>query len=868
MKNASKPRKAPPAAVFSLKSTTVIISQDEIDRKIKEESAIKRQAAYLEEFKKANLPTQIFLSAFIRKVLEDALGIIPILSKVVNSIDINNGNTMNNGELNEKKAEQSTRNLLSEISVTGVEYEFDVNSVLRNISPREQSESVVRVIADLRKQGFNGILIFQSLNKILKSSTLNSEIILRFSKTLEMTDVILQTIILELCIQYLCMTLPDSQLPQGFDPRKNEKRAVFEVFRKKDNNSEKNVSTKTKNGNENKNENENENESTKQYLKGTIPVPVCHSRALSISQSKAESEAEVPSALLDSSSLSWTKTCPITRIDDENRILIFLVSYGWEEDVVKYALQVAATLHTTSSSSFFSSSSSSSSLLSIKSAQKGSVSTSTTAVRDGSTAGTPGLLSPILGPPDLPPLGLTALCVLWFATRYRTLYLALPLSTSSSSTSTSNDKQNNSTDEDMKSINITFNSFVASFYDNSNKRNTDDNDNSRSNSNEMKGVKKCNDKKMNDKNDITVVIPDTWDTDKDDANEKGNETDEDEEEEEDGEIGGNSENENEIREEIESLLSIFPDSLLYTKKTIKPYYKHFNSTVIVTEKVVPVSVKEKKRKCHLLTLPLSRVEGKHAVCAARTYMDIYIIPFFNYPINIPMMYVRNDAMCCTNPLLKKSSSENNGFYIKIREKEVSLLLFTQIEIIEKARECQGEASIFQISSYLEEKLALIVSGYENDKEKKKEISILYFLERLYKFGLKERKTESIYSLIDHNYDNNHSDSNIVFDDATDNTTKESKECSAEQSVGNSRSLLTVPNNQTSTSTLNKDMESMSDISSSTMSLKLKKQNKPSFWSRSEKKIRTENVPKSALYVRMAEGRRKLPAHNSRFGRVL
>ena len=53
LKNASKPRKPPPAAVFSLKSTTVIISQEEIDRKMKEENLIKKQIAYLEEFKKS-----------------------------------------------------------------------------------------------------------------------------------------------------------------------------------------------------------------------------------------------------------------------------------------------------------------------------------------------------------------------------------------------------------------------------------------------------------------------------------------------------------------------------------------------------------------------------------------------------------------------------------------------------------------------------------------------------------------------------------------------------------------------------------------------------------------------------------------------
>ena len=179
-----------------------------------------------------------------------------------------------------------------------------------------------------------------------------------------------------------------------------------------------------------------------------------------------------------------------------------------------------------------------------------------------------------------------------------------------------------------------------------------------------------------------------------------------------------------------------------------------------------------------------------------------------------------------------------------------------------------------------------------NEEKKKKISLSIFLDRIYKHGFVERKINLILSSISSNYDNSSSvsssvkdesnDSNTIeniSDDATDKTTKESKEHSAEHSLGNlkeknlpsqltSQSLPTTLTKQTSiptsTSTSNKDLESMSEISSSTMSMKRKNHNKPSFWSVSEKKARAENVPKSALYLRMAEGRKKLPAHNSRY----
>ena len=856
LKNASKPRKAPPAAVFSLKSTTVIISQEEIDRKMKEENLIKKQIAYLEEFKKANMPTQVFLSAYMRKVLEEALGIIPILSKMVNSVNLNNGNnennendgnTVNNDEISEKKAEQSIRNLLSEVSVTGVEYEFDANSVLRYISPREQSESVIKVIADLRKQGFNGILIFQSLNEIIKSNTLNNEITLRFSKTLEMTENTLKVIILELCIQYLCMTLPDSQLPQGFDPRKNEKRAVFEVFRKK-NITEKNVLTEMKDGNsENSNDNAVDDKSVHQ---NTI---------LSVSNSDSKLSSSLPHPPSSSSSSSsssfelWTRSCPVIVFEDEKRNLNFLVTYGWEEDDVKYALQIASTLHSTSSSSSSSSTSSSSTSTSSSSSststntpQKSSVSTESTSVRDVRdvrTADTPGLLGPILGPSDLPPLGLTALCVLWFATRYRALYLTLPLSSLPQTTSSGNQNES-SVEEEIQSINIVFNNFIAQF---------------------ITDIKGSNEK-SNEEN----------------SGKKVNEIDKGKGEEEMDEM------ECEIQDEIESLLSIFPDSLKYTKKTIKPYFKDQNNSRNKVEKDELMTLSVKKDKSHLLTLSLDRVEGEHSVCAARTYLDVYIIPFLNYPKNVPMMYVRNNAM--NSP--KLSASENNGFDFKNGEIEDSMLLFTQMEIMEKVKECEGDASIFQMSSFLEEKLGLIVSGYESNEEKKKKTSISLFLDRIYTYGFVERKINLIFSPINNNNHNSSSVSNSVnnrsndintidnvSDDVTDKTTKESKEHSAEHSLGDlkeknlpsqltSQSLPTTLTKQTSipTSTLtsSKDLESMSEISSSTMSMRIKKHNKPSFWSVSEKKTRIENVPKSALYLRMAEGRKKLPAHNSRF----
>ena len=69
LKNSLLPRKAPPTAVLSLKNNTLIVSQEETEKKIKEQNIIKRQIAYNEELKKANKLTNVFLS-FLHRLIQ------------------------------------------------------------------------------------------------------------------------------------------------------------------------------------------------------------------------------------------------------------------------------------------------------------------------------------------------------------------------------------------------------------------------------------------------------------------------------------------------------------------------------------------------------------------------------------------------------------------------------------------------------------------------------------------------------------------------------------------------------------------------------------------------------------------------------
>ena len=173
---------------MSLKSTTQIISQDVIDKKLFEEIAIKRQAAYMEELKKANKPTQIFLSVFLRKLLEDALLENNNRYNDNDSNNDNNDNNDNSDDINKDEIEnEKNRNstelieiMIEKIKNSNVFHseEFEFKSILANINSREQSECAKNVLLNLRKQGFSDDIIYNCWNSVLfKRKSFQDEIL-------------------------------------------------------------------------------------------------------------------------------------------------------------------------------------------------------------------------------------------------------------------------------------------------------------------------------------------------------------------------------------------------------------------------------------------------------------------------------------------------------------------------------------------------------------------------------------------------------------------------------------------------------------------------------------------------------------------
>ena len=835
LKNSLLPKKSPPTAVLNLKNNTVIISQEEIEKKLKEESTVRRQIAYNEELKKANKPTSVFLSAYIRMILEDALGIISV-KKDKNENGKKDGNF--NDDNDEIYFQNQLKSLLRIIESSGVNHDSGVFSELQDLSSQKQSESVHNVIRDLRKQGFQNSVISQSLNSIIKTKKLDGKIVLYYNKKQEMNIDVLQFLVYELCIEFICLNIDDCDLPTAFDPRKNEQRETLEFYKKT------NVAENKKeilfddnkikksdldSNDKMSNDGSGKNSTTNNVIKNSINTNKTDNTKIPVSNSNANSTHAQPTSSPPTQHQLNLSLLPI--LDNKKDLEPLILEYGWSTKHCHVALQIAQYLHTTSTT------------------------TSNTTVDF--------IKGPKSVPADLAPVGVTAVCVLWLATKCHTLAQTLPLSLLQSECAGHTEEEREKVkgiDQLMKSMKR----FLSCY-----------------------GVMCVNQKtkqRNNGNNTQVEVEVDAWEVEEEER-----------------------QREEDVKDEIESLQSIYGDTVKYTKK------ENTNNTLINT-KNTQVSTKFS----HFFSMELERVEGEHSVCSVSTHLDVYVLPFMDYPTYVPVALVRNSGIsdldssgkyvdvntkCNSDSGNRNENKDNkngnggsNNYDVQDKESDDlkhSVLLSIQINILAKTKELIGSPCIFQIASHIEENLNQIVTSIENEKSEEQEdkvdgrnrsSSISHFLTLFFSCGVIDKDIESIFSaaINDSSDDNNTNNKNemkpTLYQNATitDEMTTDNKEknenvkdiesntnsdkTSNESSISTSFSTLTDSSPSTST----KASETMSEITSNSQSIntRLKKQSKSSFWSVSENG-KMPKTPKSSLYMKMLEGRKKLPAWRSR-----
>lgn len=320
------------------------------------------------------------------------------------------------------------------------------------------------------------------------------------------------------------------------------------------------------------------------------------------------------------------------------------------------------------------------------------------------------------------------------------------------------------------------------------------------------------------------------------------------------------ESEGQMRDEIESLCSIFSESFQHTEK---------NGNSIGENNIQ--NKPNSGGNCHFLTLVVGRESENDGKSGEREKinLDVFLLPFIGYPAHVPMMLVRTNS---NNDEKKKNTQKN-------------VLLSTQNTVFNISREYEGECLIFQVLTFLEDNASEIVLC-ATDEENHHNSSISVFLDHFYTLGLSDTTVD--FTLLNNqnggnanerNNGNNENDGNnfTESDGSSGITSQESQEHSSKQLKPKN-----IPRQSThslhSTSILNS--ENMSEISSSNYSEKLKtrKTNKQLFWYKSD--INTDgtqgsrnfpksipknvpHVPKSTQYLKMLEGRKKLPSWKSR-----
>jgi hypothetical protein len=210
-----KINKPPPSAVMDLRSAKKYSSKDEENKeKFELQATRKRKNAFFDAMRRSNRPTPVLLSPVLRRKLELALGIS------TNDLSGNN-NKLIDSKLNNAP---SLSILLNTIKNKGI-LPSEADS---NISISDQLKFISEIIILLNKQGFSDDSVARALNSIIETPDIVLDDI--SGETGGNILKIFKSSIRSSCLEYLCLYVDDSSLPQGFDSTGNENLRTFEVF--------------------------------------------------------------------------------------------------------------------------------------------------------------------------------------------------------------------------------------------------------------------------------------------------------------------------------------------------------------------------------------------------------------------------------------------------------------------------------------------------------------------------------------------------------------------------------------------------------------------------------------------------------------
>lgn len=213
-------KKIPPKAVLDLRNEKTFSSEydkEKIDLEFKLQKS--RRAAFFDALKRANRPTPILLSPYIRNLLETVLGI----TRAVNL------------EIQQESVDIIAA--LNGIQHHGIEFDDDsIQSVLEkqfNVDKNLQYRASLRTKDILQGQGFSDYQIYQSF-KLLQSKgeSILDELSSVNLPTIEESFV---SVLRDHCIEQLCLQTDETELPKLLDSSYNADKTQVQVISTKGN---------------------------------------------------------------------------------------------------------------------------------------------------------------------------------------------------------------------------------------------------------------------------------------------------------------------------------------------------------------------------------------------------------------------------------------------------------------------------------------------------------------------------------------------------------------------------------------------------------------------------------------------------------
>ena len=228
--DAVKVKKFPPAAVVGLRTAAPVITKAEAERLAAENVALRnKKKGFFDALRRANKPSPVLLSPHMKRLLEAALGLSPV--KEVYGHD---------------DPSVSVEAFLAEVESNsghngggeGLGYLSEAESTL---SAAVQLDILKRIAAKLSEQGFSQSAVVSALRSISGTPTPDAvldEFDSASAGTSEAAGPSLATriesLFLDVCLEFLCLQFDDESLPDQFDARSNESLRHIEVAKKKE----------------------------------------------------------------------------------------------------------------------------------------------------------------------------------------------------------------------------------------------------------------------------------------------------------------------------------------------------------------------------------------------------------------------------------------------------------------------------------------------------------------------------------------------------------------------------------------------------------------------------------------------------------